>query len=387
MVKRGTTRALSRNDCMLLVRSPRSAVLVHQVALGPRHVLAWLASAVTPRVPALSGLAAMALLGGLALGLASIEERLFGQSVLEALVLALLLGVGLRSVLPPSSVARLKAGADISAKQVLEIAVVVLGASVYFPDTLRAGPVLLGLVLAGVSATLVVSYCVGRALRLQPKLALLVAVGNSICGNSAIAAVAPVIRAERKDVVSAIGLTAITGLVLVLSLPLLISPLALTYYQYGVLAGMSVYAVPQVLAASLQVSQLSTQVATLVKLTRVLLLGPVVLIVGVLFADRATAAETPASSRRFLKLVPWFVSGFLVLATLRSLGMLPDVVAGPARDVGRLVTILAMAGLGFGVEVAAVRTVGVRVGAAVIASLVFMAGFTLLVIRVVGLQG
>jgi uncharacterized integral membrane protein (TIGR00698 family) len=331
----------------------------------------------------------MALLGIAAVVLASVEEAFLGQAVIEALVLALLLGVGLRNLLPASSVTLLKPGADLSAKQVLEVAVVLLGVSVYLPDTLRAGPTLLGLVFGGVSATLMVSYCVGRALRLDPKLALLVAVGNSICGNSAIAAVAPVIRAERKDVASAIGLTAVLGLILVVGLPLLIAPLALGKYQYGVLAGMSVYAVPQVLAASLPVSQVSSQVATLVKLTRVLLLGPVVLVIGLLWRsnDRSSSEAPAAGRRRFSTFVPWFVAAFLALAVLRSANLLPYTLIAPASDVGRLVTILAMAGLGFGVEIASVRAVGLRVGVAVIASLAFMASFTLVVIRVAGLQG
>ena len=106
--------------------------------------------------------------------------------------------------------------------------------------------------------------------------AALVAIGNSICGNSAIAALAPVIGAEKKDVASAIGLTAVIGVLLVLGLPMLIAPFMLSNYQYGVLAGMSVYAVPQVVAAAFPVSELSGNVATLVNLTRVLLLGPAV---------------------------------------------------------------------------------------------------------------
>src|SRR5438552_618781 len=81
-----------------------------------------------------------------------------------------------------------------------------------------------------------------QALGLTTRRAVLVAVGSSICGRSAIAAVAPVIRAEKKDVASAVGLTAVIGVMLILALPLLIVPLALSTYQYGVLAGMAVYA-------------------------------------------------------------------------------------------------------------------------------------------------
>jgi len=106
---------------------------------------------------------------------------------------------------------------------------------------------------------------------------VLVACGNAICGNSAIAAVAPVIGADAEQVGAAIAFTAILGVAVVLGLPFLIAPLGLSFYQYGVLAGLTVYAVPQVLAAAFPVSVLSGQVGTLVKLIRVLMLGPVML--------------------------------------------------------------------------------------------------------------
>src|SRR5207302_2040594 len=83
---------------------------------------------------------------------------------------------------------------------------------------------------------------------------LVVARGTGICGSSAIAAVAPVIHAEREHVASSIAFTAILGVVVVVGLPLLITPLHLSFFQYGVLAGLTVYAVPQVLAAAFPVS-------------------------------------------------------------------------------------------------------------------------------------
>ena len=99
------------------------------------------------------------------------------------------------------------------------------------------------LVVLGLS----LSYGIGRAMGLPHKLAVLVACGNAICGNSAIAAVAPVIHAEKEHVASAIAFTAILGVAVVIGLPFLITPLGLSHYQYGVLAGLTVYAVPQVL--------------------------------------------------------------------------------------------------------------------------------------------
>ncbi|HEX2033705.1 MAG TPA: putative sulfate exporter family transporter [Chloroflexota bacterium] len=328
----------------------------------------------------LPGMTLAAVLAVLALAVAELETRAFGQPLIEGLVVALLLGVLVRNVLPSSQGAACNPGTSLASKQVLEAGVALLGASVSFPALLSAGPALLGLVLGGVGLGIGASFLLGRGFGLPTKLAVLVAVGSSICGNSAIAAVAPVIRAEKRDVASAIGLTAAIGVAMVLALPWLIEPASLSHYQYGVLAGMSVYAVPQVMAAAFPVSQLSGEVATLVKLTRVLLLGPVVVVMGLLFRG----GEARKSVSAYL---PWFVLLFLLLATIRSAGWLPDAVSVPAREVSRLLTVLAMAGLGFGVELAAVRSVGPRVGAAVLASLAVLVAFSLVALRLLGIDG
>ena len=312
----------------------------------------------------------------------SAETNFVGHEWLEPLVIALLIGVVLRNLL--RSPARFSSGTSFAAKQVLEVGVALLGATVDVRQIVAAGPALIALVLAGVLLGIGVSYGAGRLLGLSGVLAFLVAVGNSICGNSAIAAVAPVIRADKKDVASAIGLTAVLGVCLVLALPLLIPVFLLDHYQYGVLAGMSVYAVPQVIAAAFPVSQLSGEVATLVKLTRVMLLGPVVLVTALVMSRRG---EPGQPKRGWNTYAPWFVVVFLVLAALRSGGALTDALALPARDLSRGLTIVAMAGLGFGVDLGAVRLVGLRVGAAVIISLAFLVGLTLALVRLLGIAG
>jgi uncharacterized integral membrane protein (TIGR00698 family) len=327
--------------------------------------------------PLVAGLAFATIAAAAALGLGAAQARLFGQPLLEGLVLALLLGVAGRNLLPPERIAVLTPGAGFASKQLLEVGVALLGAGLAAGEVLRAGPRLLGLIVGGVGLAIGVGYGIGRGLGLGTKLALLVAVGNAVCGNSAIAALAPVIRAEKRDVASAVGLTALLGLGLVLGLPLLVAPLGLSDYQYGVLAGMSVYAVPQVVAAAFPVSQLSGEVATLVKLGRVLMLGPIVLAVGLLFRGTARGGLLPY--------LPWFVLTFIGLAALRSVGLLPEAVAGPTREVSRLLTTVAIAGLGFGVDVGAAGRVGPRVAAAAAASLLFLGILTVTVLRLGGL--
>ena len=128
--------------------------------------------------------------------------------------------------------------------------------------------------------------------------------------------------------------------------------LELSLTQYGTLAGLTVYAVPQVLAATLPIGELSNQVGTIVKLVRVLMLGPVVLGLSLL-AGRLREGGRDAAGRwpPFRELVPWFIIGFLSLALLRSLGFIPRDLVEPLRTIAAVLTTIAMAALGLGVDI------------------------------------
>jgi uncharacterized integral membrane protein (TIGR00698 family) len=334
-------------------------------------------SRLTPLAP---GLALVAGVGLVACAVAAAEQRALGHPVVEALVVAILLGMAVRTWLGPS--ARTAAGVRFAGKELLEAAVLLLGASVDLPLLLRAGPALaVGIVLLVVLG-IALSYAMGRVLGLPHKLAVLVACGNSICGNSAIAAVAPVIDADPEHVASSIAFTAVLGVLVVLGLPLLVHPLGLSFYQYGVLAGLTVYAVPQVLAAAFPVSALSGQVGTLVKLVRVLMLGPVVLF----FSLRRRAAHEARGDLSAARLVPWFVVGFLALAALRATGLVPAPAAAAARAWSGWLTVAAMAALGLGVDVRAVSRAGRPVVLTVSASLGALVVLGVGLIRVLGIR-
>jgi uncharacterized integral membrane protein (TIGR00698 family) len=220
-----------------------------------------------------------------------------------------------------------------------------------------------------VALALSASFLIGRAMGLPWKMATLIACGNSICGNSAIAAVAPVIGASSADVAASIAFTAVLGVITVLTLPLVGEALGMSLVQYGTLAGMSVYAVPQVLAATVPVGALAAQVGTLVKLVRVLMLGPVVLVLSIV-AHRAAAGEGKKPGLTFGKMVPWFITGFLGMIVLRSFGLIPELLLAPIAMLAGALTTIAMAALGLGVDVRVVAKSGARVTATVTLSLV-----------------
>jgi uncharacterized integral membrane protein (TIGR00698 family) len=272
---------------------------------------------------------------------------------LETLVIAILIGTAVRTLWDPGP--RHQPGITFTGKFLLEVAVVLLGASLSAQAVAAAGgPLVLG-ILAVVAVAIVISYAIGRAAGLPRRMAMLIACGNSICGNSAIAAVAPVIGADPDDVASSIAFTAVLGVGVVVSLPALALLLGLAPHASGILAGLTVYAVPQVLAAAAPMGALATQTGVLVKLIRVLALGPLVVILS-LIMGRKGAGPRPGVWR----LVPWFVLGFIAAAAVRSAGLIPERVLPLVAGTASVLTMLSMAALGLGVDLRAVARVGPR---------------------------
>lgn len=335
------------------------------------------------------GVALCVLVAAAGYALAEVELALFGRAWIEALVLAILIGAAIRTCWAPG--ATWKPGIDFSAKLVLEIAVVLLGASISAATILSVGLPLLLSIFAVVAGAILLSFGIGRMLGLSKRLAILVACGNSICGNSAIAAVAPVIGAESDEVASSIAFTAVLGVAVVLALPLIGAILGMTEVGYGALAGLTVYAVPQVIAAAAPAGAKAVQIGTLVKLIRVLMLGPVCLALS-LGAAKLRAAPDPAATGcatsgrpQLHQLVPWFIIGFLLMIALRSAGFLPAQALGPIAGAATFLTVISMAALGLGVDVRTVARAGGPVVATVVMSLLALAAVSYALIRLLRL--
>lgn len=306
------------------------------------------------------------------------ERSIFGEAWLESLVLAILIGTALRTWQPMPAI--FAEGIGFSAKILLEIAVVLLGASISVHAVISAGFGLLAGIAIIVFMVIIVTYGLGRLFGLSSHLAMLVACGNSICGNSAIAAAAPVIKANGSDVAASIAFTAVLGIVVILALPFAAPLLSLSNTQYGVLAGMTVYAVPQVLAAAAPVSFASVQIATLVKLVRVLMLGPVIFFLALLYG----AGER--GKMRLTRLVPWFIVGFVLLMLARSANIIPTIALKPMAAIANVLTVISMAALGLGVDVRSLKKAGGRVILTAICSLCILALASLVMISVIKME-
>lgn len=326
----------------------------------------------------LPGLVLCALIGLAAAGLDGLETRLFGHAPLEALALAVLLGVLVRALWTPGEV--WGEGIAFGSKVVLEIAVALLGATVSVVALARMGPGLVVGIAAVVALSIAGGYGLARGLGLPKAMAVLVACGNSICGNSAIAAVAPVIGARSEDVAAAIAFTAVLGVGVMLGVAPLAGAMGLSPAACGAFAGLTVYAVPQVLAAAAPAGVLAVQTGALVKMVRVLALGPVCLLLGL-----ARGGEEGGRGLDWRRLAPWFILVFLVLAAGRTLGLVPDPAAALAGKASVWLTIASMAALGLGADVRALARAGLRVCLAAALSLGLLAALAIGLLRLLGL--
>lgn len=323
----------------------------------------------------LPGLALCLAVAIIAMAAEKLELFLFGGKWIEGLILAIAFGIAVRTALP--RVASMRAGIDFSARTLLEVAIVLLGASISLAAIRGAGLGLIAGIAGLVLLSIAISYTIGRLFGLPSKLATLIACGNSICGNSAIVAVAPVIDAGAEEITAALAFTAVLGVLAVFLLPVLFVHSGMSPSQYGVFAGLTVYAVPQVLAATAPAGLLAVQTGTLVKLVRVLMLGPVIVLVGSLMKGERDELQTHHHS-----IVPWFIVGFVAMMALRSFDLIPQVAFAPMSFVSNLLTLVAMAALGLSVDVRVVGHAGGRVIAVATLSLLALGAISYALIAV-----
>jgi len=325
------------------------------------------------------GLALTAGVSVAAVGLEHIEHFFTGRAWLEALALAIMIGALIRTswAIPD----RFQAGIQCASKTLLETAVILMGSTISFAAILAVGWPLLFAIAGTVVLAIGSSVLLGRALGLTRNVALLIACGNAICGNSAIAAVAPVIDAEVDEVATAIAFTAVLGVAVILLLPFAAAHLHLSAAAGGVLAGLTVYAVPQVIAAAAPLGATAIQLGMLVKLVRVMTLGPVVTCLSLL----QRCHHPVGNDKGHAPILPGFIVAFLALAAARSSAILPDAMIPIAKSTGNVLTVMAMAGLGLGVDLRQVAVAGCRVTMVVTLSLSMLAGIAVLALHVTGL--
>ncbi|WP_193103961.1 YeiH family protein [Brachybacterium sp. FME24] len=297
----------------------------------------------------------------------------------SALILAIVAGIVLANAatLPPS----FGAGMDFSAKKLLRAGIVLLGLQLVLGDILALGaPMLLVVVLVVTCGTLG-TVALGRLLKVEPRLSLLIACGFSICGAAAVAAAAGVTDPDdehEENTVTAVALVVIFGTLMIALVPATAAVLGLSTENSGLWAGASIHEIAQVVAAGGVLGGGALAVAVVVKLARVLMLAPVMAVLSVRERRRgAVDARRPP-------LVPLFVLGFLVMVLLRSFVPLPDVVLGAGSVLQSTLLAAAMFALGTGVKVRMLLHVGARPFALAALSTLLMATLALLGVVLAG---
>lgn len=307
----------------------------------------------------LPGLAAAAA----AVVLCLLLHRMF--PAVPVLTAAVLLGLLAGNVPGPAAVAagRWRPGLAFSAKKFLRLGIVLLGLKVSLLDIAELGWLTVALIIALVAFSFGATYLVCRAFRLPGEEPVLVAAGFSICGVSAVGAVAAArgIRAERAAVPAA--MVTLCGTLAIAVLPLLGAVLGLSPERFGFLAGASVHDVGQVVATAQTGGAAALALAVVVKLVRVLMLAPVSALAGL--HHRRTAGT---SAGKVPPLVPLFVAGFVAAVALRTTGLLPAGMLDAAALAQELLFAAALFGLGASVNLRSLARTGGRAAAASLVS-------------------
>jgi uncharacterized integral membrane protein (TIGR00698 family) len=329
---------------------------------------------------------AQAIAPGLALALAvAAVATVVGQYVplIGSAVPGAVIGAVIAIVVKPG--ARFAPGVKWASSFILQCSVVLLGAQLSIAEAAKVGVSSLPVMLGTLAVCLAAAWLYGRLLGIPGDLRTLIGVGTGICGGSAIAAVSPVIEAASADVAYAISTIFLFNIAAVLAFPLLGHALGMSQQSFGLFAGTAVNDTSSVVATASTYGTAATSHAVVVKLVRTLMIIPICLGLAALTgrkqqrpviatapaaAARDGAAAAPASPaartsagmspRRAIKLVPWFLIGFVLVAAVNSCGIIPGGAHAPLQHASVFLVSVALSAIGLSTNVAALRKAGAR---------------------------
>lgn len=246
---------------------------------------------------------------------------------------------------------RIETGVKYTSKKILQYSIILLGFSMNLFHVLKVGAQSLSIIVFTLSASFLTAYFVAKALKLEGKMTTLIAVGTSICGGSAIAATAPVIRARDEDVAHAISTIFLFNIVAVFIFPALGAIVGLSDIGFGMWAGTAINDTSSVVAAGAAWSNAAGNndalaFATIVKLTRTLMIVPITLVLALYTARCARKNQDQASGEfKFVKVFPWFVIGFVATAIINTFFGVPAI-SEAFVVLGKFMIVMAMAAIG-----------------------------------------
>lgn len=270
---------------------------------------------------------------------------------------ALLIGVAISLWRRPGAL--FAPGLAVSARLLLQTAVVLLGVQLSVAEVLRVGLESLPVMLTSLAVCLLGAWALGRALRVERRLTTLIGVGTGICGASAIAAVSPVIAATGAEIAYAMTTIFLFNVLAVVLFPLLGHALQLDPHTFGLLAGTAVNDTSSVVAAAAVYGSAALGFAVVVKLVRTLMIIPISVGLSIAEARRHSRGRR-LTPRGIVRLVPWFLVGFLLVAAVTSTGIVPASVRDGLSVMSGFLIAMALAAIGLSTDVAALRRAGWR---------------------------
>ncbi len=272
-------------------------------------------------------------------------EGLLPQGIISASVIALFIGMLLHTISKPDP--KYQKGIAFSSKKLLKFAIILLGASLNISTILQVGRISLFVMLFTLTTCFGVGFFVGKALHLNWKMSNLISAGTGICGASAIAAIAPAIEAEDRDIAFAMSATFIFDMLMIVAFPLLGTYLGMSDTAYGLWAGTAVNDTSSVVAAGYGFSEHAGDFAVMVKLTRTLAIIPTVLIFSTIqYHHSRKQAQAGKKTVKVTSIVPYFIALFLVMAGLNSAGLINPGLVTVLKHISKFCMVMALAAIG-----------------------------------------
>ena len=265
--------------------------------------------------------------------------------VIGAAVFGIVIGIIVNNTIKaPASCVK---GLDYCAKKILKIAIVLVGAGLSFQQVLKTGADTFVLMLFTLSAAFITAFAVGKILGVSSHLKSLIGVGTAICGGSAIAAIAPIIEAEDKDISYSISAVFLFNIAAVFIFPPLGHLMGLTDNGFGLWAGTAINDTSSVVAAGYTYSAAAGDYATIVKLTRTTMIVPIaVIFAAVVSSQKRKESASSETHFSFVKVFPWFVLGFCVMSIVNSSALVPVQLMIVIKDAGRVLIVVALSAIG-----------------------------------------
>ena len=287
-------------------------------------------------------------------------EELIPGGLLGASIIALFMGTIINSFFHPVWI---KPALKFTSKRILKVAIILLGASLSVNTILSVGKMTFFVMLFTFAMCFGGGYFIRKLFGLNWKLGNLISAGTGICGGSAVAAIAPVIDADDKDIAFAMSSTFLFDMVMVALYPLMGKALGMSDIAYGIWAGTSVNDTASVVASGYAFSEIAGDFATMVKLTRTIAIIPTVLVFAYI-GTRAKQKELKATSGgqkvKLVKIIPWFICGFLLLAILNSVGWIPESTGSLIKSTSKFLMVTALAAIGLGTSLLDFKKAGLR---------------------------